>query len=681
MFKIKKSEGFSLVELLVALGAFAILASGVFYVVSSSYNNFYGTGDKQAVVEFAQEALEAVRAIRESSWQYLDTNTGVSLGLVQNNGVWSFSGTANTNGDLTRVVTISNVQRDSGGNIVASGGTTDPLTKKIVVTVSGAGLADYTLTSYLSSWANRSWEQTDWSGGVGTQYWSYDTKVYSSSTMDGVSTAGALKLAYTPGATTWGWEDITDFASTSMNGNSYCSLVDDVNNYWYLCGSGTTLWRLDITNIRSTGFPGSYTSITSQAAYTAALNPVYPHIYTGGVGGVIKSISTSTLATLSTYTPNTSVTTGIYATVVSSDGTQMFVGGNTGNLFSFSVDAGGALDCVNCTLWCDVIKDSKCTPADIPETFGAYNINAMWLDEANDWLYVVTDDPNYALIKINVANPADLVYMYDYNYTYDMVDMIYRGTNSSGANRFIVGLDYHNPGNEFMIIDDKPADSTFSIVAGVDLSAYYSKSTSVRDIEYTNNNQAYIISIHSAIPYIATTVVSGVDLSDSPSLSVSYSDNTTYGYYSIYYQPADYSNKFGGIFAGWTYAGSSTRRTTFIEQQEVASQGAYAATGNLVSSAVDLGSADQELYTLTINQNVPATCAADALEVTLQTDDNVSFTSPNSQVFSSSTVSTFTTDINASLNGQRWLRYQVDMSNCNSGVDTPSLYSLRLNYR
>ncbi len=674
--------GFSLVELVVALAAFAILASGVIYVVTSSYKNFYGIGDKQTVAEFAQEALEALRAIRESSWQYLEENTGSNLGLVKNNGVWQLSGASDTRGELTRTVVISDVQRDTSGAIVASGGQDDPLTKKVTITISGAGLEDYVLESYLTSWANRVWEQTDWSGGIGTQYWSYENKAYSSTTMDGISTTGALKLAYTPGATTWGWQDITDFASATMSGNSYCSLVDDANNHWYLGGSSTSLWRYNIANIRSSGF-GSYSTIAAQACTTALLNPVYPHLYIGGAASVVKTVSTSSAAVIKTYTPATNLSSP-YAMAISNDGTRMYMGGANGTLFSLDVASNGTLTCKNCTLWCDTKVDPKCVPnLDVPENFGAYNINAMWLDEsgATDYLYIVTDDPSYAIAKINVSNRTDLSLAYAYSYTFDMVDMIYRGTNPSGANRFIVGLDYMNPGNELMIIDDVPGSNTFSIVTGVDLSAYYSKSISVKDIEYTNNNQAFVIAFDTdGAPAVANFVVSGIDTSASPSMSIAYADNATYGYYTVYYQPADYSNKFGGMFSGWTY-GSATRYTTFIEQQEVSSQGTYAATGNLISSAVDLGSADKELHSVTIEQNIPASCTTGAIEVTLQTDDNVSFSSPSSQVFSTTTVSTFTTEVNAALNGQRWLRYQVDMDNCNGGLVTPTLYSVRLNYR
>ena len=122
MFKIIfNKNGFSLVEVLVALGIFAVLAAGIFNIVTSSYKNFYGKGDKQSLTQFAQEGIEAVRSIRDNSWQEIETVSGAgNKGLAKSGGYWSFSGTSNTLGVLTRVVAITDAQRNSNGAIVAT---------------------------------------------------------------------------------------------------------------------------------------------------------------------------------------------------------------------------------------------------------------------------------------------------------------------------------------------------------------------------------------------------------------------------------------------------------------------------------------------------------------------------------------------------------------------------------
>ncbi len=678
MFKIKKIQGFSLVELIVAIGIFSVLASGVTYVVTNSYSNFYGVGDKQKIAEFAQEGLEAARKIKDDSWSYFIANVGSNKGVSKNaSGVWEFSGSSNISGDLTRVILLSNVSRDSQSNIIESGGTDDPLTKKVTVTVSGTGISDYVISTYLTNWGDKYWTQTDWSGGVGAQYWSSSTQAYTSTTMDGISTAGALKLQYTPGADTWNWQDLTDYASTTFTGGAYDTAIDDVNGHLYFTGSSSSIYKYNISGIRTPVFSAP-TGLTVQAGRAAALNPVYPHLYIGGNTGVIQTVSTSTFSVTRTYTPATNLS-WLYSIVVNAAGNHMYAAGAQGAVFSLDIDSAGRLTCVNCTKWCDSVKYPGCTPnLDMPQKFANNDtISAMWLDEANDKLYFVSDDPTYSVQYLRVSNPASLTAGdYRYSYSPNVRELKYFGTNPSGQRRFLVGSDNNSSGDEFFILDD--TGLAFSKVAGLDLSASAGKAVYIKDIAYTNNNQAFVVGADSdSAPYVWLWVINGITGLATPSLSAAPTNNTTYGNSTLYYHPMAYSNTYGGIFAGWTYNGSATARATFIEQQLVPGVGVYTASGNLVSSSFDLGSADKDLHTLTVNQNIPSGCS---INITFSAADNSSFTGATTQVFTS-TASTYTTAFNTNMSGQRWLKYQVDMVNCNSNTETPTLYDLKLSYR
>ena len=172
MLSIKKQfKGFSLVELVLAIGVFAILASGVTYVVTNSYTNFYGSGNKQNISEFAQEGIEAVRSIRDNSWQDIEDVSGAgNKGINKDAGYWAFSGSSDTRDGLTRVISIASAQRDSDGNIVDSDGTDDPRTKQVTVTVSASGIEDYVLVTFLTDWSHKVWQQTDWSGSGDSEF-------------------------------------------------------------------------------------------------------------------------------------------------------------------------------------------------------------------------------------------------------------------------------------------------------------------------------------------------------------------------------------------------------------------------------------------------------------------------------------------------------------------------------
>jgi prepilin-type N-terminal cleavage/methylation domain-containing protein len=206
----KSKMGFSLVELLIALGVFAILAAGVFAVATNSYRSFYGVGDRQVITEYAQEGIEATKFIGYNSWLGLTNAVSGNHGLSKTNGLWTFSGTSDTLGNLTRVITVANVQRSvTTGAIVTSGGIDDPQTKKIAVTISGTGIDDYVLEDYVMDWNAKVWEQTDWSGVGNREFWGNTNMASSSYYLIVTSTVGQLK---TPG----GAFDIASYLYSSI---------------------------------------------------------------------------------------------------------------------------------------------------------------------------------------------------------------------------------------------------------------------------------------------------------------------------------------------------------------------------------------------------------------------------------------------------------------------------------
>ena len=112
-------------------------------------------GSEQTIAnQYASEGLEAVRSIRNQSFLNLVNSTGV--GVLKSGGIWVFSGSNNTFNKYTRVLTVSDVYRDTNGNIVANGGTLDPQSKKITSTVtwnvSASRNNSVFLSTYLTNW-------------------------------------------------------------------------------------------------------------------------------------------------------------------------------------------------------------------------------------------------------------------------------------------------------------------------------------------------------------------------------------------------------------------------------------------------------------------------------------------------------------------------------------------------
>lgn len=156
-------NGFSVLEVVLAAALFIIIATGAITIIVQGYNaNRLGV-EFAIANQFAAEGLEAVRSIKNQAYSNLMNTAG--SGVVRSvSNTWAFGGvnntlTHNSTDNFIRVIKVEDVQRDAvppEGNIVASGGTLDPKTKKITSTVTwnfnSARAELISLTSYLSFW-------------------------------------------------------------------------------------------------------------------------------------------------------------------------------------------------------------------------------------------------------------------------------------------------------------------------------------------------------------------------------------------------------------------------------------------------------------------------------------------------------------------------------------------------
>lgn len=140
-------KGQMLVEIILVMGLFALL-------IPALSDGFLSTRDGKAqqsqrinAVAFLQEAKEAVRVIRESGWANVSTN-GTYHPTVSGS-TWTLTAGTETNAGLTRSIVISSVERNAVGAIVAMGGTVDPSTKKVDITVSWAQPRSSSITATL----------------------------------------------------------------------------------------------------------------------------------------------------------------------------------------------------------------------------------------------------------------------------------------------------------------------------------------------------------------------------------------------------------------------------------------------------------------------------------------------------------------------------------------------------
>jgi len=148
-------KGFGIIEVIVAMGIFIIVAStGVVTVLHSFSANRISEDTTEATL-YSQEGLEAGRSIRNNDWNNLTPGT---YGLSNTGGSWSFSGTSNTSGKFTRQIIISQVTRDANGNInpVGAPGDVDPdtfhINSKVTWTAYSGKLNTVDVQAWLTYW-------------------------------------------------------------------------------------------------------------------------------------------------------------------------------------------------------------------------------------------------------------------------------------------------------------------------------------------------------------------------------------------------------------------------------------------------------------------------------------------------------------------------------------------------
>lgn len=148
-------KGFSAVEVILAAALFMIIATGAVIVVVQGLDS-NRLGEEQTVAtQYASEGIEATRSIQNQNFASLVNSAGTGISRVGN--VWAFSESNNIlSSKYTRVLTVSDVQRDGSGNIVTNGGILDPLTKKVTSTVTWnftpTRNSSVALSTYLTNW-------------------------------------------------------------------------------------------------------------------------------------------------------------------------------------------------------------------------------------------------------------------------------------------------------------------------------------------------------------------------------------------------------------------------------------------------------------------------------------------------------------------------------------------------
>ncbi len=159
---IKKNNqrGQSLVELLVAIALASLLLPALLAGISASRGGRSQHDQRLQAAAYLKQSQEAVRSIAEGGWGNIATN-GTFYPVISS-GKWILTPGTQSVAGLSLSVTINDTYRDSSGAIATSGGTIDPSTKKVVISVSWSTplLSSVSATSYFTRYKNIAYLET-----------------------------------------------------------------------------------------------------------------------------------------------------------------------------------------------------------------------------------------------------------------------------------------------------------------------------------------------------------------------------------------------------------------------------------------------------------------------------------------------------------------------------------------
>ena len=194
----KDKNGQALIEILLAMAIFALIATGLFSALSGGFSGDQQASEYNEALAFAQDGMEVARNIRDRAWnEFLFSESGVSA----TSGSWIFTGEGTTDkqGQLVRTIAFDDVCRDIQGNISACPGDVEDVhSKRVRVAVSWPrqnGTSSIEIASYLTNWDSRNWVQSDWSLGSGQTVWLSPQRYQSDDAHLQVKVGGQLALA------------------------------------------------------------------------------------------------------------------------------------------------------------------------------------------------------------------------------------------------------------------------------------------------------------------------------------------------------------------------------------------------------------------------------------------------------------------------------------------------------
>lgn len=149
-----KFKGQTFIELILAMGIAALILPALLTAFMSTREGRPQQEQRLQAIALLKETQQAIKSVRDNNWTSFAVNG--TFHPVLSGSLWTLaSGSTQING-LTQAIVINDVNRNTNGDIVLSGGTLDPSTKRVAITISWTqpSISSITSTMYLTRSTN-----------------------------------------------------------------------------------------------------------------------------------------------------------------------------------------------------------------------------------------------------------------------------------------------------------------------------------------------------------------------------------------------------------------------------------------------------------------------------------------------------------------------------------------------
>jgi type II secretory pathway pseudopilin PulG len=199
-------NGQIMIEIIIALGVFSLLASALTTLVFSSSAGFW-VGDTEAqAAALLRQSIEEIKQTKASAWNDISVGT-TTVALSQ-------SDIAN----MTKTITVSDVCRSGGVIVECPSGLVDVFSKQVTVSISfetrTGRTREMSSDVILTNWDSVDWNQTSWVGGSGADVFAGATQYAYDDSGVTVQGDGSVRLASAPAVCqgyTWDFETPSEY--------------------------------------------------------------------------------------------------------------------------------------------------------------------------------------------------------------------------------------------------------------------------------------------------------------------------------------------------------------------------------------------------------------------------------------------------------------------------------------